>query len=487
MKIKNIIYISLFSIGLLSFTSCNDIDLSPAQEDAVDIDNGIKDVNSATAAVNGMYDLLYRVDYYGRELMVSPEVSSDNILVSPVNSGRFLTQYQYSVNADNGDVSAVWTNLYKNVNAANTILNFAESGSISDASGAQLDEIKGQALAIRAMAHFDLVRNYAFPYTLTDASAAPGANGAGGHLGVPLLLNFNQERFAPRVTVAEIYTQVIKDLTTAIGLLPSTAYDSSSKFNKSAARALLARIYLYKGDYPKAFTTAKQVVADSQYSLTSNANYLSDWDGATSSTEALLQLPAFADDNNGFDSLGSIYIPAIPGGDDGNGGYGDLIPTADLKNLYSSTDVRRGWFRNVGGIDFNYKFPNSFTSNIPLIRISEMYLIIAEAAGNGGGSVTEGQNALNAIILRADPNATPSTSTGSVLASEALNERRKELAFEGHRMFDLVRNKMSVMRTDIASPSTTATLSYPDYRMVWPLPQSEIDANDSINENNTGY
>ena len=487
MKIKHIIYTSLFSIGLLSFTACNDIDLSPAQEDAVDIDNGIKDVNSATAAVDGMYDLLYRVDYYGREMMVTPEVSSDNILVSPSNSGRFLAAYQYSVNADNGDVSGVWTNLYKNINAANTILNFADNGSIANATATQLDEIKGHAYAIRAMAHFDLVRTYAFPYTVTDASVAPGANGAGGHLGVPLLLAYNQPRFAARATVADVYTQVISDLNTAIGLLPSTAYNSSSKFNKSAARGLLARIYLYKGDNTNAFNTAKQVVGDSQYSLTSNANYMSDWDGTLSSTEALLQLPAFSDDNNGFDSLGSIYIPGIPGGDDGNGGYGDLVPTTDLKNLYTATDVRRGWLRSIGGVEYNYKFPNSFTNYIPLIRLSEMYLIMAEAAGKGGGSATEGQNALNAIIQRADPSAPASTSTGSVLVDEALNERRKELAFEGHRMYDLVRNNLGVMRTDVASPSTTATLSYPDFRMVWPLPQSEIDANTSINQNNTGY
>ncbi|MCG1035710.1 RagB/SusD family nutrient uptake outer membrane protein [Polaribacter sargassicola] len=483
MKLKNIIYTSLLSFGLV-FTACNDIELNPAQEDAVDIDNGIKDLNSATAAVNGMYDLLSRVDYYGREMMVIPEVASDNILVSPTNSGRFVSNYNYSIISTNGDVEGVWNNLYKNINAANTILNFADNGAISGATDAELDEIRGHAYAIRGMAHFDLVRTFAFPYSTTDASVASGADGNGGHLGVPLLNNYEQERYTSRATVAEVYAQVIADLTTAESLLPTTVYSYSSKFNVTAVKALLARVYLYKEDYTNAFNTAKEVTQDSQYSLTSNASYSSDWNGSVSSTEALLQLPAFSNDHNGFDSLGSIYVKD---GDDGNGGYGDLIPTSDIKDLYSSTDVRADWFREVDGIEYNFKFPFGWTNDVPLIRISEMYLIMAEAAGNGAGSISEGQSALDAIKQRADVNASATTATGATLVQAALLERRKELAFEGHRLYDIVRNKESVIRTDLASPSTIATISYPDYRMIWPLPQSEIDANNSINENNTGY
>ncbi len=483
MKIKNITYIGILSL-LISFISCNDIDLNPSQEDAVSIESGISDVRSATAAVDGLYDLLYRRDYYGRELMVTPEVSADNILVSPSNSGRYLRQYQYSVLQTDGVVEDVWNNLYKNINAANTILFFADNGAIGDATSAQLDEIKGHAYAMRGMAHFDLVRTYSFPFTATDASIASGANGQGGHLGVPLLIVYDGERHQPRASVADVYTQVISDLTTAISLLPSAAYSQSSKFNQSAVKGLLARVNLYKGDYATAFSMANQVMADGQYSLTSNANFMSDWDGSLNSSEALLQLPAFANDHNGFDSLASIYIPL---GDDGNGGYGDLIPTSDIKDLYSATDVRKGWFRIVDGVEYTYKLPNSFTNDVPLIRLSEMYLIVAEAVANGAGNATDGQNALNAIVQRADPFASASTSTGIPLLNEALNERRKELAFEGHRMYDIVRTQNNMVRTDVSSPSTISEVNYPNFRMVWPIPQSEIDANDNLNENNTGY
>jgi len=482
MKIKHITYIGLLSF-FISFTSCNDIDLSPSQENAVDIGNAITDIESAQTAVNGLYDLLYRRDYYGRELMVTPEVSADNILVSPTNSGRYLRQYQYSVLPTDGAVGGLWNNLYKNINGANTIIFYIESGNISNGTTVELNEAKGHAFAIRGMAHFDLVRTYAFPYTTTSASASANANGQGGHLGVPLLTTFEAERHAPRATVAEVYTQVITDLTTAMSLLPSAAYNKSSQFNKTAIKALLARVYLYKGDYANAYTMANQVIGDAQYSLTSNVNYMNDWNG-TGSSEAILQLPAFGNDHNGFDSLGSIYIP---NGDDGNGGYGDLIPTTDIMDLYSANDVRTGWFRNLSGTIYNYKFPNSFTSYIPLLRLSEMYLIVAESVGNGAGTSIAGQNALNAIILRANPSATPTTSIGSTLLAETLVERRKELAFEGHRMYDIVRNQANVMRTDIASPSTISTITYPDFRMIWPISQNEIDANNNINENNTGY
>ncbi|SDX11057.1 SusD family protein [Lutibacter oricola] len=482
MKIKNIKYIiGLFSI-MVSIIACNDIELDPVQQDAVDSNSAIQDLTSATAAVDGMYDLLYRVDYYGRELMVIPEVSADNILVSPSNSGRFISNYTYAITTTNGDVEGLWTNMYKNINAANAIMFFAPN--VTSLTTEQLNEILGHAYAIRGMAHFDLVKTYAFPYTTTDASVAPGANGTGGHLGVPLLSTYGQEEDAARATVAEVYAMIISDLTKASSLLPTSAYSASSKFNSTAAKALLSRVYLYKGDYPKAFTTAQSVIADSQYSLTSNANYASDWAGSVSSSEAILQLPAFQNDHNGFDALASIYVPD---GDDGNKGYGDLIPTTDILALYSDNDVRKTWFRDIADVTYNFKFPNSWTNDIPLIRISEMYLTVAEAAANGAGTIEAGQDALNEIILRADPSATPTTSTGQPFLDEVLLERRKELAFEGHRLYDIVRNENDMVRTDLATASTLSELTYPDYRMILPIPQLEIDVNDSINENNTGY
>ncbi len=480
MKIKQLKYIGLLSLSI-AFNSCNDVDINSLPTDFVSAEESIQDLNSATAASNGLYDLLYRRDYYGREMIVTPEVAADNILVSPTNSGRYLRQYQYSILPTDAAVEDTWGNLYKNINSANSILAF--SSSVSDATSAELNEIMGHSYAIRGMAHFDLVRTYAFPYTTTDASIAPGADGAGGHLGVPLLLSYGQARFAVRETVNTVYNQVISDLETAMSLLPATAYDTRSKFNKTAVQALLSRVYLYKGDYPSAYTAANSVIQGNTVSLGTNATYMSNWDGVMEE-DILLQLPAFADDNNGFDALASIYINE---GDAGNGGYGDLLPTADVISLYSATDVRSNWFRVEDGQTYNFKFPLSWTNAIPLIRLSEVYLNLAEAAANGGGSITEGRNALNAIITRADPSASESTSSGAALLSEIMLERRKELAFEGHRLYDLVRWEQTIVRTDVSSPSTISTITYPDHRLIWPLPQTEIDANDSINENNVGY
>lgn len=480
MKIKQLKYISLLGLAL-ALNSCNDIDLDATPYDSVAVTDGIQNLSSATASVDGLYDLLYRVDYYGREMIVTPDVASDNILVSPSNSGRYLRQYQYSILPTEGAVRDVWNNLYKNINAANTVLNF--SANATDATPEQLNEINGHAYAIRGMAHFDLVKIYAFPYNTTDASIAPGADGNGGHLGIPLLLTYGQERHAPRATVAAVYTQVIADLTMAKSLLPTSNYSLNSKFNASAIDALLSRVYLYKADYPNAYTTANNLINSAVYSLATNASYMSNWDGQME-TDVILQLPAASNDNNGFDSLGSIYVDT---GDDGNGGYGDLVPTTDILDLYSSTDTRAGWFRNIGGTQFNFKFPLSWNNAIPVIRLSEVYLNLAEAVANGAGNITVGQNALNKVRQTADPDATTVSVSGADFLAEVKIERRKELAFEGHRLFDLVRWQDDIVRTQIASPSTIATISYPDYRMVWPIPQDEIDGNDNINENNVGY
>lgn len=480
MKITKLKYIGLLGLAI-TLNSCNDVDIDSPPIDNVDIESSIANLASATAAVDGLYDLMSRRDYYGRELMVTPEVASDNILVSPSNSGRYLTQYQYSVLPTNGSVTNVWNGIYQNINSANSILKF--QGNITDATPAQLNEVLGHAYAVRGMAHFDLVRTFSFPFNTTDASVAPGADGNGGHLGVPLLLEFGQERHAPRQTVLAVYNQVIDDLTKALTLLPTTVYPSNSKLNRYGVQAILAKVYLYKGDYPKAYTTANNLVNSGAYSLGTNASYMSNWDGSMEQ-DVILQLVSSTNDNNGFDALGSIYIDR---GDAGNGGYGDLIPTSDITSLYATGDVRNNWFRVDGGVTFNFKFPLAWTNNIPVLRLSEVYLNLAEAAARGGGSATVGQNALNAIVQRANPTAPATTSTGTALLAEVMLERRKELAFEGHRLYDLVRWQQDIVRGQVASPSTISTITYPNPEMIWPIPQNEIDANDSINENNVGY
>lgn len=481
---KRIKYISKFFAiaGIIALNvSCTDIDLEANPSDNVALEEGITDLGSATAAVDGMYDLLTLTNYYGRDFMVVPEVTSDNILISTSNSGRFLAEYQYSRLSTTTSVQRFWRDAYRTIGSSNYVLTYADNA--KDASAEQLSVIKGHAHAIRALAHFDLLRAYAFPFTTTDTKVAPGADGKGGHLGIPLATVFNDDSFLTKATVAKVYEQIISDLEIAISSLPVAAYSNAPKFNQTGAQALLARVYLYKADYANAYTLADTVIKSGLYSLTSNANYMKDWVGNPTSSEMILQLITSAKDNRGFDSLGSIYTVD---GDDGNSGYGDLVPTTDIQNLYTASDVRKGWFRDVKGTIYNYKFPNSWYSNIPVIRLSEMYLIKAEAAANGEGDITEGQNALNAIITRADSNATPTSSTGIALLNEVLLERRKELAFEGHRMFDIVRTKNDLNRTDVATATVIKTITYPDYRMVWPIAQAEIDGNPEVKQNE-GY
>lgn len=473
-------YIALGIIAILS-VACNDVNIDANPSDNIQINDGITDVASANAAVDGMYDLLTRTNYYGRDFLVVPEVSSDNILISPSNSGRFLAQYQYSVLPTTGSAVGLWRDAYRTINAANIILKNAKNA--SGASQQQLNEITGQAYAIRALAHFDLVRTYAFPFNTTDASVAPGADGNGGHLGIPILTSAEGEIYKPRETVAKVFDQIIADLEIAIANLPIAPYPNASKINSTVAKGLLAKVYLYKADYQNAYDYADEVIKSGAYELSSNANYIKDWKGDATSSEMLFQLVASAKDNRSFDGLGSIYVN---NGDDGNSGYGDLIPTADIVNLYSASDVRSGWFRTEEGVIYNFKFPFSWYNNVPVLRLSEILLIKAEAVANGAGDLTEGQLALDAVKLRADLGASPTSSSGVDLLNEVLIERRKEFAFEGHRMFDIVRTKNNLERTDVATASVIKTINYPDTRMIWPISQNEVDANPNMIQNE-GY
>lgn len=481
MKNRYIKLVAFLSITAI-ITSCNSIDINATSKDNADELEGIVDLQSATASVNGMYDLLSKTEYYGRNFLVAHEVSSDNAVFNPVNSGRFTAEYQYSKLSTTESVQGLWKEAYRIIGAANLILEFVNKA--SDATSEQLNEIKGQALVIRALAHFDLVRTYAFPYNTTDASVAQGANGKGGHLGIPIVTTFDRNPNQSRATVANVYKQIIDDLETAELVLPNTTYLNASKFNKFGAKALLARVYLYKVDYENAYKLADDVMKNSPYSLTPNDDVIESWSGNTTSSEMIVQLPASAKNNNGYNSLGAIYLSK---GIKNYPGYGDLIPSQDLLDLYTDYDVRKKWYKKEkNNTIYNFKYPLAWFNNVPVIRLSEMYLIKAEATANGAGNIIEGVNALNAIIKRANPNATSVTSSGIDFLNRVLLERRKELAFEGHRQFDIVRTKNSLERKSTSSPSDLKIITYPDTRMVWPISQEEMDAN-TLMIQNRGY
>src|SRR5690606_20401204 len=180
----------------------------------------------------------------------------------------------------------------------------------------------GEALALRGLIYFDLVRIYAQHYTFTaDAS----------HLGVPISLSFNPTNRPGRNSVKEVYDQVIDDMTTGISLMKNQSRSgTNTTLSKTAVKALLSRVYLYKEDWANAEATASEVIQDNTYALVSNANYMNLWN-TNNTSESLFEIAMSAADNLGNNSLAALYLPQI---------FGDYLPSSDVTSLFEPNDVR---------------------------------------------------------------------------------------------------------------------------------------------------
>jgi hypothetical protein len=363
-------------------------------------------------------------------------------------------------------VAGFWTAAYNTILRANNII----SASPKVTNQANLNQYKGEAYAIRALSYYYLIQYFARPYT--DNPSGPG---------VPLVLTYDPTAKPARNTVAEVYTQILNDLTQATTLM--TQFVNSSQFSKYAARALQAKVYLAMGDKANAKTAAIDVITNSGFTVVSAANYVTFWSTLTPRTdkvETLFETSSDAINNQGFDALANIYNQA---------GYGDFLATDTLYNSYSAGDARRGIYTvgvrgGLAAIFLDKKFPGTYGSEISdpkLIRMSEMYLIAAEASlpGNEADALTY----VNYLTSRR--NAPAIASTGAQLFEDIIAERRRELAFDGIRYFDLQRLKRDVIRNS-QYPASARTIPYSNFRRVLPIPQGELDANPNITQN-PGY
>lgn len=464
------IYIKSLIASLAFITlSCGDdfLELSPQQ--SVANEDALTTLDDFKSSITGVYNGISGANYYGRYFFLVPDVMADDVKQHP-SANRAKDYAEYTAVIGDGIASGMWTTMWSNINAANKIINAEVDLPASVV--AEKNHIVGEAMALRGLIYFDMVRLYAQHYGFTtDAS----------HLGVPIVLEFDQTSEPNRNSVREVYDQVVSDLTASINMLDDdTRSGTTSSLSKSAAQALLARVYLYRGDYANAESMATTVINSGRYALVSNPNYYSQAWVADFSSESIFEINMTENDNRGSDALGGMYL---------NTGYGDYLPAADLEGLISNDDARRDWFSTDANLTGDYapfrlaKYPSTTgENNTKVIRLSEMYLIRAEARAQQGNNAAQAD--VDMIRQRAEPAAAAVTATGAALIDEVLLERRKELAFEGQRLWDLMRYKQDIVRTNCTSP--ICTISYPNNRVILPIPEAELDANPNI-EPNPGY
>jgi len=469
------IYIG-FILALLSY-SCSEEYFDTTEASSLTPGEAFVDANLVNAAIMGTYNGFQGSSYLGRNYLVIPEIASDNAKISVNNSGRFIQEYNFSMIASSGDASGVFDAAYEVIHSANLIIDNIDN--CEECTDDEKNRALAHAFGLRALAHFDLVRLYAFPYNLTDTDAAPNANGMGGHLGIPIITSSTPEDYPSRNTVFAVFEQVIEDLNISKEKFGSLNYEGSSFFSTYAANALLARVYLYKDDYVNAKLFADKVIDNGNYSLETNENYLNSWK-LVGSSETIFEISFSKSDYPGTNSLGYIYV-----------GYRDVRASNNFYNTLEEDDIRKGLYQKSAGSYINKKYLQRDgvvgLANTPVLRLSEMYLIKAEAEAKLGGMDSSAISALDLIKKRANPNDDDTTITGNELIQEIALERRKELAFEGHRLFDLLRYKKGVHReaSDVVG-TAPQDVNYPALKLIFPIPQGEMNVNTNMVQNR-GY
>jgi starch-binding outer membrane protein, SusD/RagB family len=462
------IFLIIITSLVIVLPSCKKEFLDLFPPDQVPNDQAIIDEAGMQAAVNGVYSALRGSNLYGRSVPFYGDILADNVFISTTNSNRYLAEFNYTYINTNPNSLGTWGSAYTAILRANNIINAAIPVTPNSS------QLRGEALTMRALLYLNLVTYFAKPFTLD-----PNAEG------VPIVLTYDPFFKPSRAKVSEVYAQIDKDLSDAVGLMTMTK--NSSYVTKYAARALQARVALFKGDYAAAKTAALDVVTNGGFTLTASTNLVNYWKNpapVSTKVETIFEITNDAVNNNGTNALSYFYDQA---------GYGDALSADDLYNQYSATDARRGLFltgtRAGLTVRIVNKYPNTTNAadkdDVKVIRYAEVLLTLAEAYARTNDAV----NALlylNQVAKQRDPSFAGYASSGAQLISDIIFERRKELAFEGMRYLDLLRLNQDVVRVNINNNYvgiTPLTLPKDNFRRIFPIPQNERDANPNVTQN----
>lgn len=450
-------FIRLLSAVVLTsgLLACNNqLNVQPVS--SIDAASALSNSSDVQAALVGCYTGLQSSYLYGGYVQLMGDLLANGGDESFV--GTFAdpnAAQRKSLLVANGTTSLIWTTGYDVINRTNNVL-----ANINKLSTPALQTTSdGEARFIRSLVYFDLVRHFAKAWNDGTPTANPG---------VPLVLTptttVSEANNVARNTVAEVYAQVISDLTKAESELPA----SNSFFaTRGAAAALLARVYLQQGNYPEAAAAANRVISTGRYQL--NASY---GDNFLSNSDLLPDT---------FEDIFSIQVSSQSGINELNTFYSqyrraDVEIQPQFIDSFSSDDDRLNLYQDVQGTYYTNKFDVLY-GNQKLMRVDEQYLIRAEANFRANTAVGATPLAdVNRIRVRAG--LAPLT---TITLADILNERHLELAFEGFALGDLKRNMQST--TD---PLTGNAIPWNSTRLIFPIPLREINANPNLVQN-AGY
>ncbi len=504
MSVKHII-LFLLVIPVLN-TGCIK-DVSPSDAITTEVLTGTTD--GLSKAVNGAYALFKdHVTFNGtsddnlmylRQYFQMSDFASDDFACAQVTEDPFFLSFTLDHTPTQTNARYFWYISYKIINDANTVIEAVEKNPTPDDARKQL---LGECYFLRAFAHFNLARLFARPYA--QDPTAPG---------IILRTSLTDPAIKARSTVADTYAQIIADATKAADLMNQPRGNTFA--TKEAAQALLSRVYLYEADNTNTIAFASDVINSGKFTLATADEYPTLFQNAGASSETIFCI-AFTslDDYGKFGSIASMMYS------DGNSGWGEEFATTSIRDLMSAhpEDVRwsyitplsdgNGGVATKNGIETYYVTKFSFQDGSPnlsspvMFRIAEMYLNRAEANAKLGNTA-EALNDLDEIRKnRGLENSLYNgvVPSGSSALDLVLQERRMELAFEGHRTFDVYRNNLAMDRsywgyhlpglkqTDIDLSKTPTgyaneIVQPTDPRIIYYIPIDEITSNNLCTQN----
>jgi hypothetical protein len=465
------------AIGLV-LTSCDDEFLNPIPTSSVVANDYFSSDSELLSGVYSMYDGLQGVNEntqtnwtdYNRgiqfEYLVT-EMRSDNTR-SQTTEGSKADFHRYLVNANNVEVEDYYASMYEIIFRANSVLNFVDV-----ANPANLNTYTGEAQFMRAYAYFNLVRLFgAVPLVTTTVN--PGDD-----------IVFKRE------AVATIYEQIVSDLTDAVSLLDNDG--PKARASKGAAQALLAKAYLSQPspNYTAAQSLCEDIINGGKYRLLSNFNDVF----YSERNEELIFIVEFLSANaNESQSFSSEFTFSVGRQDGLNIPEPGLLATLDAKGgnrtQYAVAQASNGFYECAkyfpDGFDGSQNYgPSSRSAGNDwiILRYADVLLMHAEAV-LAGAQTTTSSNAL-ASVNEVRARAGLDDITGTLTATDLLAERRVELAFENHRLFDL-------MRFGVASSVLSAYAAERGYdfninQLLLPIPAREINLSRGVMSQNPGY
>jgi len=475
---NNLKYISSLILGSLLLASCTkEIDQSPTY--TLNGEDRFKTISDYEYALTGAYSQFLANSYYGsgnaNAFVALPDMMSDNLYETSESLANYTQFAGWYYTADDALVEDIWLDAYSVIRQANLTLRGIDN--LAATNQGAVNRIKGQALAIRALAHFDLLRYWGEDY---------GRNST--KMGIPYVDRFDIEQKPARLTVKGSWDRIEADLKTARTLMAnmdkniesttSTASSARSLIDPMVVNAILARMYNYSGVSDSAIKYSSLVI--NARPLANQDEYPQIWkDVSTKEVVWSVKFQAFNSDIGG-----NVYYAV--------GNRASYQPTDDLLDTYTSPDdVRFPSFfasiarRNrVGLVASKYIGKEGRTDGIvdfKAFRTSEMYLIRAEAYSRLGD---DAQALTDLNYLRTVRGADQGQETGADLLDAIFTERRRELFMEGQRFFDLKRTTRTVTRVEANGDVVTLTPDAREWNL--PIPQSEIQANPGITQN-PGY